>query len=70
MVTRSASDITLRLEGRYGVKETVEYSRVPINRRGGGHIQKIRFFHQLPLIKNPHFKKMVSENFSKLSQFA
>ena len=25
MVTRSASDITLRLEGRYGVKETVEY---------------------------------------------
>ena len=26
MVTRSASDITLRLEGRYGMKETVEYS--------------------------------------------
>ena len=31
MVTRSASDIILRLEGRYCVKETVEYSRVPIN---------------------------------------
>ena len=24
-VTRGSSDITLRLEGRYGVKETVEY---------------------------------------------
>ena len=42
MVTRSASDITLRLEGRYGVKETVEYSRVPINR--GGADSDFRYF--------------------------
>ena len=32
MVNRGASDITLRLEGRYGVKETVEYLTMgPVN---------------------------------------